>query len=141
MNLFNQIMFGIFAAKEIISKGDEGLLSREAIPEIELSRITDKIHIRRQTDGPVFARGDCFRYYEMKLAHSWAEPEKFKVFTLLQIPIASLKDIQSLHILDRQNKLELDLPMAVLNKQRNSYRHLSATDLAKCMFSCGGSVG
>ena len=132
MNAFYTISFTISMAKDIIGKGDEGRLSRNAIPVHELRTIIDKIHLKRQTDGPVFDRENCHMYYEMKLAHSWADQANFKLYTLLQIPIASLKDVQTLHILDNKNKIGSDLTMAVINRQSNCYRLLSASDYLEC---------
>ena len=125
--------YNVIAAKEIIGKGDMGLLSRHAIPVVDLIAVINKIHVKRQTDGPIFGRESVHKYYELKLAHSWADPVSSKVYTLLQIPIASLKEIQSLHILDKSNMNgNVDLHLAVLNKQSNSYRLLTNSDYMKC---------
>ena len=125
--------FNLIGAQEIISKGDMGLLSRHAIPVLDLIKVINGIHLKRQTDGPIFGRENIHRYYDLKLAHAWADPASSKVFTLLQIPIASLKEVQSLHVLDKLNMNgNSDLHLAVLNKQSNSYRLLTDTDYTRC---------
>ena len=133
MNSVMAVTFGINAANSIIAKGDEGLLSRHAISTDELAGIIDKIHMKRKADSPVFSRETCFKYYELKLAHSWVNQHNFEILTLLQIPIASLSENQHLHVLDANNTISVDLPMAVLNLQANSYRFLTLSDYLHCI--------
>ena len=57
--------YNVIAAKEIIGKGDMGLLSRHAIPVVDLIDVINKIHVKRQTDGPIFGRESVHKYYEL----------------------------------------------------------------------------
>ena len=119
--------------RKLLVKGTWVFLSRHAIPVLDLIKVINGIHVKRQTDGPIFGRENIHRYYDLKLAHAWADSASSKVFTMLQIPIASLKEVRSLHVLDKQNKNgNSDLHLAVLNKQSNSYRLLTDTDYTRC---------
>ena len=133
MNSVTEISYIIQKAKSITAKSDEGLISREALPMENLVSIIDQIHIKRKADSPIFSREECHHYYSLKLAHSWAEPTTMKLYTLLQVPIAAMNEIQTIHVLDHKNKYDSSFPLAVLNKQSNTYRYLSLADYVSCV--------
>ena len=55
------------------------------------------------------------------------------ITTLLQIPVAPMHQIYQLKTLTQKNVIHSDLPLAVINKETNSYRFLTLSDYANCL--------
>ena len=127
-------------AEQIMAKGDIERLSRYSISEHEIQDLIDKIYMRRRTSAPIFDKEDSHYYYSLRLAHTWVDPEKLTLNTILQIPIARLAEHQKLTLLTAPNTLQNDLHMAVVNEGRNEYRLLSSTDYANCIPTAKGMI-
>lgn len=123
----------IMHMKAIMAADKHSHLSKFVISNAELSKIIDKIYLKRKVDIPIFAGVECHNYFTQPIAHSWASMNTRVITTLLQIPIAPMHQIYELKMLNQQNQLHTDLPLAVVNQNMNTFRYLSMSDYAKCL--------
>ena len=129
----NDIEGIISTVKEVITLSDQEKLSRNTITVATLSRIIDEIYLRRTGDNPIFGRENCDKYFELPLAHSWLDKVAMELTTLLQIPIAKLHEKAYLAVLDINNLVHSDLPLAVVDYRANQFRFLSQSDFDNCI--------
>jgi hypothetical protein len=52
--------------------------------------------------------------------------------TLLQVPITPVGSHNILSVLDPLNKIFIELPMAIINQNANTFRYMSLSDVAQC---------
>lgn len=121
-------------ANDILSRSDSALLSRNSISQSQLSELIDRIYLSRKDrqDAPIFSGKSCNFYYQLPLAHSWADKGTYEIITLLQVPISELNIRNSLLILDRKNLISTTYEMAVVDLSMNTYRYLSMSDFLQC---------
>ena len=119
--------------KAIMASDKLSQLSKFVITNDQLSGIIDQIYLKRGKDIPIFAGVDSHNYFTQPIAHSWVSNDAKIITTLLQIPIAPMHQIFQLKTLTQKNKIHSDLPLAVINKETNSYRFLTLSDYAKCL--------
>ena len=118
--------------ERVLVKSDLGLLDRSAISVSNLSSIIDQIFLQQRNSTPVFQREDCQYYYTLPLAHSWVSEDSRWLMTLLQVPITPVGAHNILSVLDPLNKIFIELPMAVVNQNANTFRYMSLSDVAQC---------
>ena len=118
--------------KAIMESDKHSLLSKFVITNQQLSKIIDAIYLKRKNDLPIFAGPECHNYFSQPIAHSWVSRASMTISTLLQIPMANMHIISTLHVLNQQNQIHSDLPLAIMNKDMNQYRYISLADFAKC---------
>ena len=83
----------------ILQDGRSGRVSENSISRANLVGIIEKIILRQRILRPVFEGTDVHKYFSLDTAHTWADLDSITIFSLLQIPLADMSEINSITIL------------------------------------------
>jgi hypothetical protein len=102
------------------------------ISDSSLSDIIDKIYLERKDKAPIFLREDIAEYYQLPLAHTWVEVNRYQSQTLLQIPVAPTGKKSILRVLDPLNTVHSLIDLACLDMKSNSFRYMASDEIRNC---------
>ena len=86
-----------------------------AIDKQSLSKIVEGIILKHKILRPVFEGAEIARYFQLTSAHLWAENDDKTIYSLIQMPMADMSDVNVVRIMSPANTIQTDLGIAVVN--------------------------